>query len=80
VKVEFELAAFASAKPHRDDEKLADVSGYDIVPKRRDPSSAARQYLDDSEWLRTGLCPDPSIYFSTDSTWLDAERRSWSER
>jgi hypothetical protein len=80
VKVEFELAAFASAKPHRDDEQLADVSGYDIVPRRRDDNSGGRQYRDDAEWLRTGVCPDPSFYFSTDSKWLEAERQSWSER
>jgi hypothetical protein len=80
VKVEFELAAFASARPHRDDEDLADVSGYDIVPRRRDERSGLRGYRNDAEWLRTGVCPDPSFYFSTDSTWLEAERQSWSER
>lgn len=80
VKVEFELAAFASAKPHRDDEDLADVSGYDIIPRRRDESSGLRGYRDDAEWLRTGLCPDPSFYFSTDSRWLETERRSWASR
>ena len=76
VKVEFELAAFASAKPHRDDEGLSDVTGYDIVPRR-----GATSWEDDqAEWLRTGVCPDPGFYFSTDTRWLDADRRSWAAR
>ncbi len=32
VRVEFVGAAFASAKPHRDDEELVDVTGYVIDP------------------------------------------------
>jgi hypothetical protein len=80
VKVEFELAAFASARPHRDDEDLDDVSGYDIVPRRRDESSGQRPYRDTADWLRTGCCPDPSFYFSIDSRWLETERRSWAAR
>lgn len=51
VKVEFELAGFASAKPHRDDEDLADVTGYDIVPRRRDENSGQRPCRADAEWL-----------------------------
>jgi len=79
VRVDFELAAFASTKPHRDDENLLNVSGYDIVPRRRAGGYAAFQ-LDETEWLRTGICPDPSFYFSTDSRWLEAERPSWAAR
>jgi hypothetical protein len=79
VKVDFELAAFASTKPHRDDEDLLSVSGYDIVPKKRAGGYAASQH-DEAEWLRTGVCPDPSFYFSADSRWLKAERPSWAAR
>jgi hypothetical protein len=79
VKVEFELAAFASAKPHRDDEDLVDISGYDIVP-RRDDGSVGGWERREVEWLRTGVCPDPSFYFSTNSRWLEAERSSWAAR
>ena len=35
VRVEFVGAAFASAKPHRDDEELVDVTGYVIDPRRK---------------------------------------------
>jgi hypothetical protein len=76
VKVEFELAAFASAKPRRDDEILSDVTGYDIVPMRDSTSYEG----DQAEWLRTGVCPDPGFYFSTDTLWLDKDRRSWAAR
>jgi hypothetical protein len=96
VKVDFELAAFASAKPHRDDETLVSVSGYDIVPRRREPGGvypaglrgALRGVEDVLEsweqgertWLQTGACPDPGFYFSMDSAWLEAERSSWAAR
>ncbi len=76
VRVDFELAAFASAKPRRDDEPLADVTGYDIVPRRRVHDAGDR----DAEWLRSGTCPDPGVYFSTDSALLAASRVPWSER
>ena len=79
VRVEFELAAFASAKPHRDDEDLLDVTGYDIVLRRGHGGFATYQDQQE-EWLRTGLCPDPGFYFSADTKWLDAERRSWAAR
>lgn len=79
VKVDFELAAFAAAKPRRDDEDTFDVSGYDLAAKRRNGGDAGMEQ-EEAEWLRTGLCPDPRFYFSTDSTWLDAERRSWAQR
>jgi hypothetical protein len=77
VRVEFELGAFASAIPHRDDEDLLDVSGYDIVPRRAGLSSYEHQQ---AVWLQAGLCPDPNFYFSTDSKWLTAERGSWAAR
>jgi hypothetical protein len=72
VKIEFELAAFASAKPHRDDEDLFDVTGYNIVPNRGSGGLAGWQRRQ-AEWLRTGLCPDPRFYFSTDSRWLEVD-------
>lgn len=78
-KVDFESAAFASAKPHRDDESLIDVSGYDIVPGRGNLSYEAYE-REQVEWLETGICPDPSVYYSTDSSWLIAERQSWADR
>jgi hypothetical protein len=96
VKVTFELAAFASAKPHRDDESLVTVSGYDIVPRRGEPeggvSGDLREVLratedvrrrleqEEKKWIETGTCPDPSFYFSTDTAWLEAERSSWAAR
>jgi hypothetical protein len=73
------LAAFACAKPHRDDEELLDVTGYDIVPRRRDNGFDTYQDEQD-EWLRTGLCPDPGFYFSANTTWLETERPSWTAR
>lgn len=76
VKVDFELAAFASARPHRDDEDLFEVSGYSLLPSRRDDLGGDR----DAEWLRTGTCPDPRFYFSTDSRWLERDKRSWAAR
>ncbi len=79
VRVDFEAAAFASASPHRDDEDLADVTGYDIVPRRTVDGPAERQ-LEEEEWNRTELCPDPGFYFSTDSAWLDRSRRLWADR
>jgi hypothetical protein len=79
IKVDFQCAAFATAKPHRDDEDLLDVSDYDIVPRRRVGDYASWRD-DQAEWLRTGLCPDPGVYFSTDTGWLDAERPSWVSR
>jgi hypothetical protein len=79
VRVDFELAAFASTKPHRDDEDLLEVTGYDIVPKRRAGGYDGVQ-RDQAEWLRTGICPDPSFYFSADSRWLQTERLSWAAR
>jgi hypothetical protein len=78
VRVEFELAAFATAKPHRDNEELADVTGYDIEPRRRDRS--ADRELEEAEWIRTERCPDPGFYFSTDTTWLARSRHSWAAR
>lgn len=80
VKVEFQLAGFASAKPHRDDEELCDVSGYDIVPRRTDESGVRPHHREYDEWLRTGAHPDPCFYFSTDSTWLENERDAWAHR
>ena len=96
VRVEFELAAFVSAKPHRDDESLVTVSGYDIVPKRQEPErrvlsgyqealrasadAAQRREQEQKRWIETGVCPDPGFYFSMDSAWLDAERGSWAAR
>lgn len=79
VKVEFELAAFVVAKPHRDDEELTQVSGYDIVA-RREPSSEQHRQRAESEWLRTGVCSDPGFYSSTNSTWLEQVRQPWAER
>jgi hypothetical protein len=79
VKVDFEMAAFASAKPHRDDETLEEVTGYDIVPSRG-ASSVEAHLAKEAEWLRSGLCPDPGVYFSGDSGWLATSRRSWAER
>lgn len=79
VVVEFELAGFASAKPHRDDEELADVSGYEIPVRRREYSESMRQ-AEEEAWLSTGICPEPHFYFSTDSTWLRSERESWAYR
>jgi hypothetical protein len=96
VRVEFESAAFASAKPHRDDEELAEVTGYDIVPRRKEPevglSGGLREVLratadvanrreqEQKRWIETGACPDPGFYFSMDSGWLEAERNSWAAR
>ena len=96
VRVDFELAAFASAKPHRDDEDLVTVSGYDIVPRRMEPGGESSWGLrgalrgvesvlnsweqDQRTWLQTGACPDPGLYFSKDSAWLEAERSSWAAR
>jgi hypothetical protein len=77
VRVEFDLAAFASAKPHRDDEDLLDVTGYDIVPRSNESATYQEQR---DEWLRTGVCPDPGFYFSTDTKWIKAEQRSWATR
>jgi hypothetical protein len=79
VKVDFARAAFAAAKPRRDDENLSDVSGYDIVPQRRNGryDSYERREI---EWLQTGVCPDPGFYYSTSSTWLATERQSWANR
>lgn len=34
VRLDFELAGLARARPHSDDERLGDVTGYDIVPKQ----------------------------------------------
>jgi hypothetical protein len=79
VKVDFELAAFASAKPHRDDEELREVSGYDIIPRRNDHSPGAWQ-RQEKEWLGSGVCSDPGFYFSTNSRWLELERDSWAAR
>ena len=79
IRVEFELAGFASAKPHRDDETLTEVSGYDIVP-RRDEHDQDAHARDEASWLSSGICPDPKLYFATDSTWLTAERESWAQR
>jgi hypothetical protein len=79
VKVDFHSAAFASAKPHRDDEALAQVTGYDIVPRRRQGNLDIWQ-VEEEEWLRTGRCPDPGFYFSTDSKWRDAEQQAWAAR
>lgn len=73
VRVDFELAAFASAKPHRDDERLEAVTGYEI--------DVGVEYSRMREvWLGSGRCPDPKIYFSTSSAWLDACRGSWARR
>jgi hypothetical protein len=79
VKVEFELAGFASAKPHRDDEDLFEVAGYNLVPNQAGEADGSWRLRDD-EWLRTGICPDPGFYFSTDSEWLVANRASWASR
>lgn len=79
VKVEFELAALVSAKPHRDDEDLFDVSGYTLVSNQGGDLGGS-SWPHDDEWLRTGTCPDPKFYFSTDSAWLRAERESWAAR
>jgi hypothetical protein len=79
VRVDFELAAFVSTKPHRDDESVAEVSGYDSVPERRPGGYAALQQ-EEAEWLRTGTCPDPSFYFSGASSWLETVRHSWAAR
>jgi hypothetical protein len=79
VRVDFAHAAFASTKPHRDDEDLVDVSAYHIVPKRRAGGYAGFQ-RNQAEWLRAGTCPDPSFYFSADSRWLQSERHSWAAR
>lgn len=79
VRADFELAAFACAKPHRDDENLLGVTGYDIVPRRRGPGAATYEEQQD-EWLRTGVCPDPGFYFSTATKWIDEERQSWTQR
>jgi len=79
VRVDFERAGFVAAKPHRDDEQLTDVTGYDIVP-RREPFSEQKWRREEAEWLRTGVCPDPSFYFSTDSSWLEQVRQPWAER
>lgn len=79
VRVEFTLAAFVMAKPHRDDERLSDVTGYDIVA-HREPFSYEMWDRKESEWLESGVCPDPSFYFSTDSDWLETVRDQWAAR
>ena len=56
------------------------MSGYDIISRRTDEISGLQRYRDYAECLRTGVCPDPSFYFSTDSKWLEIERRSWASR
>jgi hypothetical protein len=78
-RVDFNLAAFVSAKPHRDDEDILDVTGYDILPRTRGSGFATYEEQQD-EWLRTGVCPDPGFYFSTDTKWIDTEQQSWTER
>jgi hypothetical protein len=52
VKVEFELAGYAAAKPHRDDEELVDVSGYHIVPRSIEEGSRPRYRRDYDKWLQ----------------------------
>jgi len=79
VKADFELAGFVVAKPHRDDEDLSQVSGYDIVP-RRGPESEQHRQRAERDWIRSGVCPDPGVYFSTTSTWLEQVRQPWAER
>lgn len=79
VRVDFTLAAFVMAKPHRDDEELSDVTGYDIVP-RRAPFTLESYERTNSEWLESGVCPDPKFYFSTSSEWLEAVRQRWAAR
>jgi hypothetical protein len=81
-KVEFQGAAFASAKPHRDDETLETVTGYDIVPRstRSDLPMLDALEAEEAEWIRTGVCPDPWFYYSTDSAWLRSERGAWAHR
>lgn len=79
VRLDFELAGLARARPHRDDEDLGDVTGYDIVPRRR--YRGVETYASNqAEWRRTGWCPDPDVYYSTDSAWLADERDGWAYR
>lgn len=97
VRVDFELAVFASAKPHRDDEDLGTVTGYDLVPRRGWAGAKAGfpglasalqgvasllkgMELEDREWVGTGSCPDPRLYYSVESAWLDEEWNSWATR
>src|SRR5262249_41025273 len=69
-------------KPHRDDESLLDLTGYDIVPRRREGDVPLLDAIEaeEAEWLRTGVCQDPGFYFCTDSAWLRSERDSWAYR
>ena len=75
VAVEFHDAAYACAKPHKDDERIEDVTGYVIRGRESDDEAAY-----EAEWLASGVCPDPYVYFTTDSPWLDRERGSWAAR
>jgi hypothetical protein len=81
-KLDFHGAAFASAKPHRDDETLEIVTGYDIVPRANRSGLPMLDALDaeETEWIRTGICSDPWLYYSTDSAWLLSERDAWAHR
>lgn len=81
-RIDFEAAAFASAKPHRDDETLENVTGYDIVPRttRSDLPMLDALEAEEAEWIRTGICPDPWFYYSKDSAWLRSESDAWAHR
>ncbi|MCB9372237.1 MAG: hypothetical protein H6518_05595 [Microthrixaceae bacterium] len=80
VRLDFELAGLARARPHSDDERLGDVTGYDIVPKQRFDGTEQAHDEAKAEWLRTGSCPDRQVYWTSDSSWLTEERPSWAYR
>lgn len=78
VRVDFELGGFARTTPHRDDEDLRAASGYDITPLSQYDGLTGGDEQETAEWLRTGLCPDPGLYFASDSSWLASVRQSWA--
>lgn len=95
-RLNFEHAAFARSSPHQDWEELGDVTGYHIVPIEEFKGRVNRDGIEEvdernkrffneyqaqeNQWLSTGICPDPGVYFSTDSDWLDEVRGLWAER
>lgn len=80
VRLDFELAGLARSRPHRDDEDLRDVTGYDIIPMRGYDGTSESWAVRQAEWLRTGWCPDPRVYHSRDTAWLADERDGWAYR
>jgi hypothetical protein len=85
IRVDFADAAYASAKPHRDDEEVFTVTGYKLIQPDVRTGSEGIGLLDEfeqeqEEWKRTGICRRPDFYFSRDSRWLEAERDSWAWR